>query len=32
MEHVFLVMKVPSPAAIEPFIDQQFEVTAAARK
>ena len=32
MEHAFLVMKVPSPAAMEPFIDQQFEVTAAAKK
>jgi hypothetical protein len=32
MEHAFLVMKVPSPAAMAPFIDQEFEIAAAAKK
>jgi len=31
MEHAFLVMKVPSAAAMAPFIDQEFEAVAAAK-
>ena len=26
MEHAFLVMKVPSPAAMAPFVDQEFDI------